>query len=313
FLQEYNVRSSSTSDRTYFIGKFVTGVPNFSKKKNAVNKWSLQKEGLQGCQVTNALRDEEDEDEAIEEEGGLRKSVKDLQKLFGRATGLLDDSDGKDYDYMDVEMGLSPVVARKQEDAPKEELADISPSEAGPSGSVRGIPSSSKSSKIKRKSGGDDAEVVTGPPAVKVRFDNESKPSVKDERFSTPKSSASPKISASSAKAGPTLATGPVTEDEVRDVLLEMGPVTMRDLVAKFIARLKSQEEKLVFLDILKRISKMIRGPNYIVLREKKRASQCTRLPLLPGFWRGKCVQFYPHFAERLFPCFKPATINSTT
>ncbi|XP_042481065.1 transcription initiation factor IIF subunit alpha-like isoform X2 [Macadamia integrifolia] len=213
FIREYNVRSSSTSDRTYFIGKFVTGVPNFSKKKNAVNKWSLQKEGLQGCQVTNALRDEEDEDEAIEEEGGLRKSVKDLQKLFGRATGLLDDSDGKDDDYMDVEMGLSPVVARKQEDAPKEEPADISPSEAGPSGSVRGIPSSSKSSKIKRKSGGDDAEVVTGPPAVKVRFDNESKPSAKDERLSTPKSSASPKISASSAKAGPTLATGPVTEE----------------------------------------------------------------------------------------------------
>lgn len=34
----------------------MTGLPNFSKKKNAENKWSLHKEGLQGRQVTDALR-----------------------------------------------------------------------------------------------------------------------------------------------------------------------------------------------------------------------------------------------------------------
>jgi hypothetical protein len=34
----------------------VTGLPNFSKKKNAENKWALQKEGLQGRQVSDALR-----------------------------------------------------------------------------------------------------------------------------------------------------------------------------------------------------------------------------------------------------------------
>ena len=34
----------------------MTGLPNFSKKKNAENQWSLQKEGLQGRQLTDALR-----------------------------------------------------------------------------------------------------------------------------------------------------------------------------------------------------------------------------------------------------------------
>ncbi|XP_042479719.1 transcription initiation factor IIF subunit alpha-like, partial [Macadamia integrifolia] len=56
-IREYNVRASSASDKNYFIARFITGVPNFSKKKNADNKWSLQKEGLQGRQVTDALRE----------------------------------------------------------------------------------------------------------------------------------------------------------------------------------------------------------------------------------------------------------------
>ncbi|KAL8248131.1 hypothetical protein R6Q59_004999 [Mikania micrantha] len=55
-IREYNVRASSASDRNYFIGRFVTGLPSFSKKKND-NKWSLQKEGLQGRQVTDTLRE----------------------------------------------------------------------------------------------------------------------------------------------------------------------------------------------------------------------------------------------------------------
>lgn len=54
--QEYNVRASSTSDKSYFIGRFVTGLPNFSKKKNAENKWSIQKEGIQGRQYIDAVR-----------------------------------------------------------------------------------------------------------------------------------------------------------------------------------------------------------------------------------------------------------------
>jgi len=34
----------------------VTGLPSFSKKKNAENKWSLHKEGILGRQITDALR-----------------------------------------------------------------------------------------------------------------------------------------------------------------------------------------------------------------------------------------------------------------
>ncbi|KAE8689676.1 Transcription initiation factor IIF subunit alpha [Hibiscus syriacus] len=56
-IREYNVRASPTTDKTYFIGRFMTGLPNFSKKKNAENRWSMQKDGLQGCQVTEAMRE----------------------------------------------------------------------------------------------------------------------------------------------------------------------------------------------------------------------------------------------------------------
>lgn len=55
-FQEYNVRACSSNDKNYFIGRFVTGLPSFSKKQSAENKWSIQKEGLQGRQVTDALR-----------------------------------------------------------------------------------------------------------------------------------------------------------------------------------------------------------------------------------------------------------------
>ncbi|XP_010270094.1 PREDICTED: transcription initiation factor IIF subunit alpha-like [Nelumbo nucifera] len=485
-IREYNVRASPASDKTYFIGRFVTGIPNFSKKKNASNKWSLQKEGLQGRQVTDALRekyknkpwlledetgqsqyhgqlegsqsatyyllmmqgkefvaipagswynfnkvaqykqltleeaeekmknrrktadgyqrwmmkaanngpaafgevekfddkesggggggggrgrkkatgdedegnasdrgeedeeeeearknrlglrklagdddeegprggdldlddddiekgddweheeiftdddeavgndpeeredlapevpappeikqDEEDEDEANEEEGGLSKSGKELKKLLGRAGGL-NDSDAEeeeDDDDMEDEMGMSPVLAPKQKDSPKEEPADSSPSKPVPSGSARGTPSTSKSSKSKRKSAGDDGKVPNGAPAKKGKFENESKSSVKDEPTSTSRGNVPPKGSAS-LTTGSTPPTGPVTEDEIRAVLLQMAPVTTQDLVAKFKARLKSKEDKAAFAEILRRISKIQKtnGSNYVVLRDK--------------------------------------------
>ncbi|XP_022967231.1 transcription initiation factor IIF subunit alpha-like [Cucurbita maxima] len=56
-IREYNVRSSASSDKNYCIGRFMSGLPNFSKKKNAENKWSLYKEGLQGRHLTDALRE----------------------------------------------------------------------------------------------------------------------------------------------------------------------------------------------------------------------------------------------------------------
>lgn len=54
-IREYNVRASSGNDKNYFIGRFVTGLPDFSKKKSAENKWSLRKD-LQGRQLTDAMR-----------------------------------------------------------------------------------------------------------------------------------------------------------------------------------------------------------------------------------------------------------------
>ena len=54
--QEYNVRANAVTDKTYSIGRFVTGLPPFSKKKSAENKWSLHKEGLQGRQIHDNMR-----------------------------------------------------------------------------------------------------------------------------------------------------------------------------------------------------------------------------------------------------------------
>ncbi|KAI3834211.1 hypothetical protein MKX03_030018, partial [Papaver bracteatum] len=54
---EYNVRACSTSEKNYFVGRFVSGVLVFSKKKNADNRWALRKQGLVGRQVTDTLRD----------------------------------------------------------------------------------------------------------------------------------------------------------------------------------------------------------------------------------------------------------------
>lgn len=55
-VQEYNVRSQPVS-KQHFIGRFLQGLPSFSnKKKSAGSKWSLQREGLQGRQLTEALK-----------------------------------------------------------------------------------------------------------------------------------------------------------------------------------------------------------------------------------------------------------------
>ncbi|XP_062161501.1 transcription initiation factor IIF subunit alpha [Alnus glutinosa] len=488
-IREYNVRASSGSDKNYFIGRFVTGLPNFSKKKSAENKWSLHKEGLQGRQLTDALRekyknkpwlledetgqsqyqghlegaqsatyyllmmqgkefvaipagswynfnkvaqykqltleeaeekmknrkktadgyerwmmkaanngaaafgevertddkdsvvgggrgrrkttgddeegnvsdkgeeveeeeaarknrlglnkrsgdddeegprggdhdledddiekgddweheeiftdddealgnnpeereelapevpappeikqDEEDEDEDNEEEGGLSKSGKELKKLLGRAGGLNDSDveDDDDDDDMEDEIGLSPVLAPKQKDAPKEEPAENSPVKTVPSGSARGTPSASKSAKAKRKLNGDDAKASSGAPPKKVKTENELKPSLKEETVPTSKSSVSSKgipssSSSSSSKTASTSSAGPVTEEEIRAVLMQKTSVTTQDLVANFKARLRSPEDKKAFADILRKISKIQRtnGSNYVVLRDR--------------------------------------------
>nr|KJB67331.1 hypothetical protein B456_010G186300 [Gossypium raimondii] len=227
--------------------------------------------------------DEDEEDE--EQEGGLSKSGKELKKLLGKASGLNDSDADEDDDDEDVDddMNFNPTPAPKQKDAPKEEPADNSPMKPAPSASARGTPAASKSSKGKRK--GDDTKASNGTPLKKVKSEPESKTSVKEENTSASKGSAPSKGTSSSAKAGSTSAAsassskagsastaGPVTEEEIRAVLLQKAPVTTSDLVAKFKARLKSPEDKKAFADILRRISKIQKtnGPNnYVVLREK--------------------------------------------
>ncbi|KAF9607773.1 hypothetical protein IFM89_000120 [Coptis chinensis] len=229
--------------------------------------------------------EEDDDDEADEEEGGLSKSGKELKKLLGK-TGGLNDSDAEDEDddddvvasadpnhsswvlfmtatcigfvQMDDEIGMSPVLAPKQKDTPKEEPIDNSPSKTV-AGSVKGTPSAPKSAKAKRKSGGDDTK-------------SDSKSSTKDGSASAPRGgTVAQKGSASSIKTESESPVGPVTEDEIRAVLLQKSPVTTQDLVAKFKSRLKGSRDKAAFADILKKISKIqkVNGSSFVVLREK--------------------------------------------
>ncbi|KAK6269115.1 hypothetical protein QUC31_013275 [Theobroma cacao] len=223
--------------------------------------------------------DEDEEDE--EQEGGLSKSGKELKKLLGKAGGLNDsDADDDDDDDDDDDMSFNPAPASKQKDAPKEEPADNSPMKPASSASARGTSTASKSAKGKRKANGDDTKASNGTPLKKVKSETDSKSSVKEESASaskgTPSSakagSTSSAVTSSSAKAGSASTAGPVTEEEIRAVLLQKAPVTTSDLVAKFKARLKSPEDKKAFADILRRISKIQKtnGPNnYVVLRDK--------------------------------------------
>lgn len=213
--------------------------------------------------------DEDDEEEGDEEEGGLSKSGKELKKLLGRAAGMneSDADDDDDDDDDEDEIGLSPVLAPKHKDAPvKEEPADNSPAKSIPSGSAKGTPPTSKSSKGKRKLNGDEAKAGNGGPPKK-----ELKPSVKEENASASKNSVPSKATPPSSKAGSTPSAGPVTEEEIRAVLLQKAHVTTQELVAKFKARLKTPAEKEAFAEILKRISKIQKtnGLNYVVLRGK--------------------------------------------
>ncbi|KAK9127828.1 hypothetical protein Syun_016625 [Stephania yunnanensis] len=194
------------------------------------------------------IKEDEDDDEANEEEGGLSKSGKELKKLLGKASGLNDSDADDDDDDDEMDDDMSPVLAPKQKDAPKEEPVDNSPSKATGTGSVRGTPPTTKSAKAKRKSGGDDAKTVNGAPSKK-----ESKASAKDGPSSSHKSNIASK------------------EDEIRAALLQMAPVTTQELVGRFKARLKAQEDKNAFAAILRKISKIQKtsGQNYVVLREK--------------------------------------------
>ncbi|XP_037404783.1 transcription initiation factor IIF subunit alpha isoform X1 [Triticum dicoccoides] len=233
------------------------------------------------------------DDEENEEEGGLSKSGKELKKLLGRSSGQnesdADDDDEEDdvilhsqrfniyFYFIDKDFFLplfqqddesSPVLAPKQTDQPKDEPVDNSPAKPTPSsGHARSTPPASKS-KQKRKSGGDDAKASSGAASKKAKVESDTKTSsIKEE---TPSSSKpTPKASASSRSVN----VSPVTEDEIRTVLLAVAPVTTQDLVSRFKSRLRGPEDKNAFAEILKKISKIQKtnGHNYVVLREDKK------------------------------------------
>ncbi|XP_044968969.1 transcription initiation factor IIF subunit alpha isoform X2 [Hordeum vulgare subsp. vulgare] len=207
------------------------------------------------------------DDEENEEEGGLSKSGKELKKLLGRSSGQ-NESDADDDDEDDDDDESSPVLAPKQTDQPKDEPVDTSPAKPTPSsGHARSTPPASKS-KQKRKSGGDDAKSSSGAASKKAKVESDTKTSsIKDE---TPASSKpTPKACASLKSAN----VSPVTEDEIRTVLLAVAPVTTQDLVSRFKSRLRGPEDKNAFAEILKKISKIQKtnGHNYVVLREDKK------------------------------------------
>ncbi|GJM91721.1 hypothetical protein PR202_ga08127 [Eleusine coracana subsp. coracana] len=187
------------------------------------------------------------DDEENEEEGGLSKSGKELKKLLGRAAGL-NDSDADEDEEEDQEDESSPVLAPKQKDQVKDEPVDNSPAKSTPSGHARSTPASK--SKQKRKSVADDAK-TSGSASKKAKVEPDTKASiVKEEASSSGKPTS--KTSASS-KSGANVS--PVTEDEIRSVLLAVAP------------------DKNAFAEILKKISKIQKtnGHNYVVLREDKK------------------------------------------
>ncbi|XP_024370613.1 transcription initiation factor IIF subunit alpha [Physcomitrium patens] len=55
-IREYNVRAN-TINKQHFIGRFLQGQPMFSKKKSGGPRWSLQREGLTGRQLSEAQRE----------------------------------------------------------------------------------------------------------------------------------------------------------------------------------------------------------------------------------------------------------------
>ncbi|WCJ39970.1 Transcription initiation factor IIF subunit alpha [Euphorbia peplus] len=211
-----------------------------------------------------------DEDEE-NEEGGLSKSGKESKKPLGKSSGMKDsDAEEDDDDDDDEEDDASPVLAPKQKDV-KEEPADRSPTKPMPSGPSKATPPS-KSAKGKRKLNGDGSKTSNGAPQKKVKAENELKPTVKEEGGTSAKSNATPKAQQPSSKTAPTGSTSPVTEEEIRAVLLQSTPVTTQELVATFKSRLKNQEDKKAFADILRRISKIQKttGSSYVVLRDHK-------------------------------------------
>ncbi|KAI3851859.1 hypothetical protein MKW98_019858 [Papaver atlanticum] len=203
-----------------------------------------------GTQTNRLIRDD---DEANEEEGGgLSKSGKELKKLLGRAAGMNDSNADDNDDEADDDMSMS-----QDTHTPKEELV--------------GTPAKASDSP-KRKASGDDAKVANSAPLKTVKMETGSSCfcfffSSCGSALASKGNNAIPSSgsASSSAKAPADPCTGPVTEEEIRSVLLESAPLTKQGLMAEFRERLKSKEDKNAFAAILRRISKI---QKFVVLRD---------------------------------------------
>ncbi|KAJ0264858.1 Transcription initiation factor IIF subunit alpha [Hirschfeldia incana] len=204
------------------------------------------------------IKQDEDDEE-------LSTSGKELKKLLGKSNGL-NESDEDDDDSDNEET--------KQKYVGKEETVESSPSKHAPPSSSRGTPSA-KPSNGKRKLNDGDSKTPSSSVHKRVKAENESKTYVKEEKSSSvSRSNALTKdVKAETTPASASSsATGPVTEDEIRAVLMEKQPVTTQDLVNSFKPRLKTREDKNAFTDILKKISKIQKNAasqSFVVLKEK--------------------------------------------
>lgn len=70
---------------------------------------------------------------------------------------------------MEDEAGMSPVLAPKKQDIPKEEQVEDSPVKPTPTGTAKGVSPASKASKGKRKLNGDDNKVPNSAPSKKAK------------------------------------------------------------------------------------------------------------------------------------------------
>ncbi|KAK1306022.1 Transcription initiation factor IIF subunit alpha [Acorus calamus] len=263
---EYKVGVRSTQ-KLYSMGRFATGLPSFSKKKCTENKWSLHQEGFQGFQLTESLRDETGQHQYRGQIEGAQSTAYYILMMHGNGKEFVAVPTGSWYNFNKIaqykqltleeakservedEVGNSAVFAPKQKDVPKEIQSDNISSKAAPSGSSRGISSASKSGKSKRKHGSDNAKTTNGASVKKAKTDNVSKPwSVLDEpasnaRNRVPSNSSAPSFSNS----GSTSTVCFDIEDEIRTVMVQIAPVTTKDLVTKFKSRLQSKEDVIFF------------------------------------------------------------------
>lgn len=70
---------------------------------------------------------------------------------------------------MEDEVRMSPVLAPKQKDIPKEEQVEESPVKPTPTATTKGVSPASKASKGKRKLNGDDTKGLNSTPSKKMK------------------------------------------------------------------------------------------------------------------------------------------------